>query len=196
MSLFDILKRGSVEDASAQADVSKARNASPEIQFYNDCVADYHKAAMEKGMAERGVIFIPELLPIGEKTVLAFLKDPFFQMEFGNNPQMYYYVIMSLSLQAGMVFAAKWHDNYSELTDSYINEIIEDGPAEACKPFLRELGLNSTEKENAFYRVVFERWLANHKPYWELSDPRQYTFRATLAAYQLGISMILCKYGY
>lgn len=35
-----------------------------------------------------------------------------------------------------------------------------------------------------------------HEPYWKLEDPRKHTMAAMLAAYQLGISMVLEKYGY
>lgn len=165
-------------------------------QFYNDCVADFHQTAKENGMATKGLIFIPELIPIGERTVLAFLNDSFFQMQFGHDPHLYYYAIMSLSLQAGMVFAVKWHENYSALKTGYVDQIIEEGPATACKPYLRQLGITSSDKENEFYQKIYHRWLVKHEPYWKLSDPRQYTFRATVAAYQLGISMILEKHGY
>ena len=170
--------------------------SEPIQAFYANCVEDFHNAAKSRGMANRGLIFIPELIPIGEKTVLAFLKDPFFQMQFSGNPQMYYYAIMSLSLQAGIVFAVKWHDNFSALKAGYVDQIIEEGPADACKPFLRQLGLTNNDKENDFYRAIYARWLAKHEPYWKMNDPRDYTFKATLAAYQLGISMILEKYGY
>ena len=196
MGLFDKFKKKSEADASEKTEAMPERNALPEIQFYNECVEDFHKTAMGKGQATRGLIFIPELIPIGEKTVLAFLKDPFFQMEFGENPQLYYYVIMSLSLQAGIVFAFEWHADYDALKSGYVDQIIEEGPAEDCKPFLKALGLTTNEEENAFYHTIFDRWLAKHEPYWKMDDPREYTFRATLAAYQLGISMILCEYGY
>ena len=196
MGLFDSFKKSKKPSKTMEPITTQARTAAPIVQFYNDCVVDYHNAAGEKGMATRGLIFIPELIPIGEKTVLAFLKDLYFQVQFGNDPQMYYYVIMSLSLQAGMVFAVKWHENYSELKSGYIDKIIEEGPADACKPYLKQLGLTDIEKENTFYHVIFDRWLKMHEPYWKLNDPRDYTFRATLAAYQLGISMILEKYGY
>ena len=193
MGLFDRFKK---KQEPVKTTSTPVRTAAPTIQFYNDCVEDYHKAALAKGFANRGLIFIPELVPIGEKTVLAFLKDPFFQMQFGGNPQMYYYVIMSLSLQAGMVFAEKWHSNFPALKSGYVEQIIQEGPADACKPLLAQLGLTDNEKENAFYRVIFERWMAMHEPYWKLSDPRDYTFKAMVAAYKLGVSMILEKYGY
>lgn len=193
MGLFDKYKKKQRQAATTS---SSTRTASPEMRFYNDCVEDFHKAALRKGFVNRGVIFIPELIPFGEKIVLAFLEDRSFQMQFGDNPQLYYYVIMSLSLQAGIVFAEKWHSDYSALKSGYANQIIEEGPADACKPFLAQLGLTDSEKENDFYYAIFERWLVMNEPYWKLSDPRNYTFNAMVAAYQLGISMILEKLGY
>lgn len=174
----------------------KNNDTSTPNDFYTECVADYHKTAKSLGHANRDLIYIPELIPIGQKTVLAFLKDNFFQMEFGKNPQQYYLVIMALSLQSGIVFANKWHLNYSALKSGYVDQIIEEGPADAAEVLLKnEIGLNK-EQANQFYGKIYERWLVLHEPYWKMSDPRQYTFNAMLAAYQLGISMILEKYGY
>lgn len=196
MGLFDRFTKKQQAAGDATPISAQFRATTPTIRFYNDCVEDYHKTAKKGGFANRGLIFIPELIPIGEKTVLAFLQDSFFQMQFSNNPQVYYYAIMSLSLQAGIVFAEKWHSNLSALKAGYVDEIIAEGPADACKPFLKQLGLTDNEKENEFYQKIFERWMVMHEPYWKLKDPRDYTFYATVAAYQLGVSMILEKYGY
>ncbi len=165
-------------------------------KFYKDCVLDYHETAKDKGQADKGLILIPELIPIGDKTVLAFLKDAFFAMEYGNDPRTYYYVIMSMSLQAGMVFADKWHSDSSALESGYVDRIIADGPATPCRPLLQSLGLSDNHAENAFYNAIYARWMKKHEPYWKIQDPRTYTFLATLAAFQLGVSMILCEYGY
>ena len=183
-------------NTSSKVAEKKNEEVSPTVKFYNDCVEDYHNTAEKMGIAKRGIIFIPELIPIGEKTVLAFLKDPFFQNEFSDNVQLYYYAIMSLSIQAGMVFAAKWHENVSALKSGYVDSIIAVGPSDACKHLLKKIGLSNNEKENNFYLAIYKRWIAMHEPYWKLKDPRDYTFNATLAAYQLGISAILEKYGY
>ena len=43
---------------------------------------------------------------------------------------------------------------------------------------------------------IFRRWVALHEPYWKLRDPRDYTYRAMVAGYQLGVSMMLEKLGY
>lgn len=185
MGLFDFLKKNKTDNQKS-------------IDFYSICVADYHKTAMQDGVAKKGLIFIPELIPIGEKTILAFLKDPFFQMQFGSNPQTYYYVIMSLSLQAGIVFGDKWHVNYSALKNGFVDEIIEEGPADAAIALMQaNFSEAITQNQgNVFFRKIFIRWMELHEPYWKLADPREYTFKAMLAAYQLGVSMILEKYGY
>ena len=184
MGLFDRFKKQTTPSKSSPS------------AFYDQCVADYHNIAANHRLAKKGLILIPELMPVGKKTVLAFLKDPFFQSQFRGDPTVYYYAIMSLSLQAGIVFAAKWHEDAAGLDDLFVEQIIREGPADACKPYLRKLGLTDNEKENHFYQAIFQQWTALHEPYWSLSDPREYTFNAMLAAFQLGISMILAEMGY
>jgi len=175
----------------------KTTTANSAVTFYNDCVADYHKEAAKYGVAQKGLIFIPELIPLGEKTILAFLQDPFFQMQFNGNAEAYYYAIMAMSIDAGIVYATMWHENFSNLK-VYVDQIIEEGPADDAnmllqKHFPREI---SDNQGNPFFQKIFPRWVTMHEPYWKLRDPRQYTFNAMLAAYQLGVSMILEKYGY
>ena len=80
--------------------------------FYSDCIADYHAEAAKMGVATKGIIFIPELIPYGEKILLTFLQDPIIEMEF-SDPRTYYYAIMSFGIQSGIVFAAKWHEDFS-----------------------------------------------------------------------------------
>ena len=186
MGLFDFLKK--------KENVPGLKNP---VSFYNDCVAEYHQEAAKHGVANRGLIFIPELIPIGEKTILAYLKDSFFQMQCGGNAQQYYYLIMALSIDAGMCFATRWHEDFSTL-NKYVDEIIKNGPADDANAIMEAQFTNGImgNQGNDFFPIIFERWLAMHEPYWKLSDPRDYTFKAMLAAYQLGISMILEKYGY
>lgn len=165
--------------------------------FYNECVNIFHDEAEKSNFASKGLIFIPELIPMGEKTILAFLQDRFFSVEFGQNPPQYYYVIMSLSLQAGICYADKWHKDFSGLTSGYVDQIIANGPADDADRILKStIGLVGTQNQNAFYQKIYKKWMACHEPYWSLQDPRQYTFKTMVAAYQLGISMTLEKYGF
>ena len=175
---------------------AKKRNgaAGKTVQFYNNCVDDFHKYAKRLfGMAKKGVIFKPELIPIGEETILTFLQDPVLETKFGDDPQLYYYVIMCSALQAGMVYADKWRSGCHALNSEYDNAVIALDQADSCQSLLKKLGLSDTE---GFLRIIYDRWLVMHAPYWEIRDSQEYTFKAMLAAYQLGVSMALGKKGH
>lgn len=175
----------------------KKNNIKSVQDFYTDCIEDFHKCAEKEGAAQRGLIFIPELIPLGEQAVLAYLKDSFYSQEFPD-PKIYYYFIMALSIDTGLVYASKWHEDYDALKNGYAQEIIDDGPAETAERLLREHFPSSisTNQGNPFFQKIYPRWIAMHEPYWKLNDPREYTFRAMVAAYQLGVSMMLEKLGY
>lgn len=167
------------------------------IEFYNTCCKEFHDLAMsEWELAPRGIIFVPELVRIGEDTVLAFLKDPFFQMEYRSNPQMYYYVINVMCFMAGVVFGDKWHHQVSELKSGFVEEVIKYGPPDYASPILEEvIGLEPDDCNN-FYQMLYGCWMNLHEPYWKLKDPREYTFKLLLASYQLGVSIVLTEYGF
>ena len=183
MSIFDIFKK-------------KNKGPSSTAQFYADCVKDYHEIAKERGFIKKGIVLIPELIPIGNKTVIAYLQDPFFKTEYKNNKQMYYYAVMVFTLQTGMIFANKWHLNFSGLTPEYVDKVIKDGPADEGIPLLKQIGLTDNAKENIFYRAIFDKFFEKLKPYANNKDLGNYTFQAMLAAYQLGVSIMLSDYGY
>ena len=165
--------------------------------FLNKCIDEFGRAATNAGYM-KNIVFIPELVPMGEKVVLSFLQDNFFQMEFGDNPLQYYYVINTLCLQAGVVAADMWHQDFDKLKGGFLDEIIAKGPAEYAKPiFQKEFELDSDgDAGEKLYSKVFEKWIELHQPAWELDDPRDYTFAAIHASYLTGVSMILSKYGY
>lgn len=167
--------------------------------FYSRCIEDYHDYAKEKGYLTKGLIYIPELIPIGQNTVLKYLKNTSMQNEFSDNPAQLYYVINSLTLQCGIIFGAMWHTDFEKLSSGVgPNEVFSysHGVWDHVKPiFENDLGI-SEEESYGMCRDIFNRWLSQHKPYWKLSDPREYTYSATLATFQLGVSMILEKYGY
>lgn len=194
MGLFNFGKK---KEAPKKAPTQQSTGISNAQSFYTDCVTDFHNEAAKYGVATKGMIFIPELLPLGQKTVLAYLQDSFFQMQFGNNPQMYYYFIFSLSVDAGMCFAAKWHEDFAGL-NRYVDRIIEEGAADEANLLMQRHLPKAlfANQGNEFFQKIFPRWLAMHDPYWKLKDPREYTFNAMLAGYQLGVSIILEKLGY
>ena len=153
--------------------------------FYKDCLSSFHQFASEKGYVKNGIIFIPELMPIGERIVKAFLTDPFFISEYSSDPIQYYYAIVGLSIQAGMVIADKWHTNYSELQSGFVDTVISEGPAEMAQDLMDANFHVSAEEANDFYSGIYTRWMQLHNPYWVVNDPRKYTFLGTIAAYQV-----------
>lgn len=186
MGLFDFIKNK-----------NNNNNVKSPVEFYKECLEDFHNEANTCGVANRGLIFIPELIPLGEKTILAYLQSPHYQRESGGDPETYYYLIMSNAIKVGMALATRWHEDVSKL-NSYVHEVTLCGPGIMgaylfVMYFPIEVHANNGE---AFCRKIYSRWLDLHEPYWELEDPRDYTFKALLAAYQLGVSMILEKYGY
>ena len=111
MGLFNFGKKKNVPEIKKPSD------------FYTVCVEDYHRTLKVKGYANRGLIFIPELIPMGNKAVLTFLKDPFFQAEVGGNVTQYYYLICSLSFMTGVAYAEKWHSNFSALKNGTLESV-------------------------------------------------------------------------
>ena len=171
---------------------------SPE-KFFQECLEEFLNETVKAGYGKHHVS-IPELVVVGKDVVLQFLQDSYFQMAFGNNPAQYYYVINSLCLQAGVVLAAKWHENFKGMDDmkNYAKKIIAEGPAETAKPiFRKQFDLDSDgDAGEKLYSKVFDKWLELHEPYWELRDARQYTFNAMLASFQTGVSLLLASLGY
>ncbi len=166
-------------------------------EFLLDCIEDFHNEAAKYGIAEEGIVSVPELLELGQKEVLFLLQDPFYAAEFKNDPKKYYYAIMSLSVETGMVLADRWHSYFSSLAE-YVKHIEKTGPADDANMLFDSLfgGEIAESQGNSLFNIIFSRWLALHDPYWKLVDPRQYTFNALLASFQLGVSMVLDKYGY
>lgn len=170
-------------------------NVSP-TQFYALCVEDYHNRAKQLGYAERNVIFIPELINFGQQAVLWFLRNDELQRQF-SSPNEYYYVAVNTAIRCGIIFGLKWHLDFEGLNrPGYVQSVMESGPSGLSADIIKE-DLGMDEKAfGSFCVEIFLRWSAVHEPYWNLQDPRDYTVYATLAAFQLGVSMILCKYGF
>lgn len=173
---------------------SKAKNPS---EFYSKCIADFHKEALKHDVAKKGLIFIPELMPVGEKITLAFLNDDFLKTEYGYDPVQFYFAVMAFTLEAGMLFAVKWHKKYSDL-DAYADIVAIVGPADdASALFMEHFSPDmAADDGHAFFESIFNRVILLLEPYWDMQDSRQYTFSAMMAAYQLGVSMMLEKLGY
>ena len=187
MGLFN--KKESNEGAASNGFVS------PKL-FYVDCMKDYHDRAKELGYAEHDVLFIPELIEPGSKAVYWFLSNEELQKQFAS-PAEYYYVAVNTAIRCGILFGAMWHTDLPRLQKpGFVEFILENGPSNYTVDLIKkDLGMDD-KAFGEFCTQIFLRWCEMHKPYWALAHPHEYTTNATLAAYQLGVSMILCRYGF
>lgn len=75
----------------------------------------------------------------------------------------------------------------------YVSYLMSAGPSdEAAKIMEKQFELN-TDQANLFYSKIFEKWVDVLTPYWNLAEPWEYITKAMIAAYQLGVSMVLEK---
>ncbi len=106
-------------------DGGSKRKIQNEQAFYTECIDIFHDEAMVNGVAMKGLIFIPELMPYGEKAVLSFLNDPYYMSMCNGDATTYYFLIMALCIETGIAFAAKWHYNFDGLPQ-YSEQILEE----------------------------------------------------------------------
>lgn len=206
MGFFDIFKKNSKKvsfDANASISPEGVGVNEPDhselsspTAFFAKCTMAFHEYAQAHGYAHRGVVFIPELIALGQKAVLAYLQDPFLTFEYSSDHDTYYYIINSFAFQTGIAYGAAWHQSYTDLENGLADQMIQDGPWEYVEPLFRDDLAMTKEQFEQFGRGLYEVWKTQHEPYWVLNDPRQYTLNATLASFQLGVSMILEKFGY
>ena len=170
---------------------------TPERGFYTDALKEFHELAKREGVGNENVILIPELHEIGSEFVLSELRDGRLMEACGNEPTTYYLLITRISLDGGIAFADKWHEHFSEIKDgSFMNQMLNSNVMEYVSPAVQKEFGKSKEEWIEFQKKVFMKWAELHQPYWKLQDPRAYTMQLFQAVFQLGVSLILQKYGY
>ena len=171
------------------------QNKESVSEFYDHCVEAFHDEAKKCGLTEKGSICIPALMPLGESILHSLLQDRYYQLTYGSKPDLYNYVIMSMSIQTGIVLGCKWHENYEELSDSFISGLVREGPVEEAKPVLAELfGIADEQSLEKVFKPIFATMNDLNSVYKKDKTADEYFFKSLLAAYQLGVSMILGKY--
>ena len=173
------------------------KKKNPSAEFYSQCVADFHKEALKHDVAKKGLIFIPELMPVGEDVVSTFLNDEFLNAEYRHNPIQFYYAVMLFVWESGIVAAAKWHEDFSDL-NGYMTTIKIVGPAEHAEKLLKKHFPASIAQTHGdqILRGIYPRFIEMLSPYMKQTDVNSYLCSAFLAVYQLGVSMMLEKLGY
>lgn len=156
--------------------------------YYAECVASFHNEAQKYNVARGGVVFVPELMTIGEKAVNAFYNRQSSTSPSGKS----LYAIMTLCLEAGLAAGEKWHSDFQFL-NRFVDTVIMSNPSEYATELLLEYFPKeiSSEQGNTFYRKMYPVLTSILDPYWDEVDAEARIRISLLAVYQLGVSMIL-----
>ena len=168
----------------------------PVIDFYAESVKQIHDFANTKGMAVKGVIFIPELYEKGSEFVMAWLRNDEFKSNFSDDPVPYYAFLVRECFYGGVAYADQWHKNSERIKDGSFDELISKANVMTMtEPALKRFG-KTREEWDEYGAELFALWAAIHEPYWKLKDCREYTFNLFIAFFQLGVSTLLERFGY
>lgn len=166
------------------------------LDFYQECVSAFHETAAKLCGAPQRPIVVPELVPIGQNVALTLLQKPTYLSNCADNAELYYQLILYLCIHAGMAVATQWDLNPNDLHKNL--GMIIDEPELIGEELIKEYFAKEMPdgKGTLLFAGIFAIWMKLHDPYWQLKDPREYTLLSLAAGYQLGVSMILEKYGY
>ena len=152
---------------------------------------DFNDYALQQKLVKGDIAFVPELVPLGEKAILELLANPTFQKEYGDNPMLFYYMVLQYALKTGLLLGAMWELNFDGLNENSYKIEVEHALNGETEKLLDEMGLNTEEKHDAFFVELFKRWNKLTAPYTQMEDQRFYITGAMFAGFQLGVTMIL-----
>ncbi len=169
----------------------------PNMNFYNDCVTAFHKVGQEHGYLPNGLIFIPELLEMGQQYTLDRLRDQSIIRQFGHDPVNYHYTLAMIIMHAGIRFADQWHEDYSVMKDlDYVQDAGHPSFIDEAAQVVYENITDDRTEWGEFRDEVFNVWCKLMEPKWKKPDCREEVYEAMTAMFQLGVSIILNQYGY
>lgn len=178
--------------------MSETKNLTPN-EFVAACTEAFVGVAQAYGLAEAGAIYQPQLCRKGEKAVVELLKLRGFIKAYGDDPMMYYYHILSLSLSMGVVLGMLFHNAKDKFREKDTIPMIcndpETSPHSLAFHTLSQFGV-SADCYNRLVQSVYEKFIDLHKPYWKVVEPRDYTISAFIAGFLAGSSIVLAKCGY
>lgn len=159
-------------------------------KFYRQCLQDLHEEAAMHGSARGGMVYAPDLLPFGERAVTAYYGNPLLAAELAADPLRYYYTLNRFCLQCGILFASLYESDPLALTDGYVSMVTAMDPQQLAERHIRERLHLAPEAFDLLCRSVFDRWVGLVAPHEDGEEASDCIYYASLAVYQLGISMV------
>ena len=159
--------------------------------FTAHCSKVFNAYALSKNLVKGDIVFVPELVPLGEKAVLEIIANDLLQKEYGEKPMLFYYVVLEYALKTGILLGAKWELNFEGLTPDSYKETVSLALHGEADQLLAEMGLDSEAQHDEFFMELHKKWHELTLPYTKLKDQRYYISGSLFAAFQLGVTMIL-----
>ncbi len=160
--------------------------------FFVALLRDFHEKARAEGWAPGGMIYVRELLPVGQRALLRLLHNQRLRQKFPD-ATVYYEQIAVAIFGCGVWLADHWQKNGAAPTEEDLS--LFDGEGDWSKTAAKILSLTDSDELMVFLRRLSAAWLEEMTPYWRLPNGRDYVFQGLLVFCLLGISQRLTKMG-
>ena len=161
-------------------------------EFYNQCLGVFTKTAQEANLLQ-GNLVCTELLPVGKKVVFEYLYDRYLVQRHESDPDIFYDYVVQLSFEAGITIANKWKDASADL-EEYIDKIIRETSFDDIRGIYQQyFNVESEQTWRKFISNLSAPVYDLLKWYHEQDNFEAYKLKLLLAAFQLGMMLILNK---
>lgn len=169
------------------------KNIASVDDFFVDTLRFLHDKAKVYGYAVNGMVYVKELIPYGQTYLLQLLNDNGFREKFGQDAISYYFNVACYTFSSGVFYADCWQKDSRTLSgDDKIQYLALNNPCDLAEDILN---VDSQKLLDEFLSKIFDDWLENMAPYWNVINNRDYIFQGLLAFYYLGISERLRSLG-
>ncbi len=164
------------------------------IDYYQACLNVFIGQAKEYKLCSRGLVDIPELYYYGIKASVSLLQDERLYNTMRGDTALYLYTLLSCSIKAGLLFGAQWQ-NDRFLMDEYTDDILAQGLDEAAADLLEKHFPDNLASDGGqdFFMKISICWAHLFEPYRSNNDSDVFISFGLLAAFQLGVSMIISQ---
>jgi hypothetical protein len=163
-------------------------------EFYNKASKTFHAAAAEKGLAEDGAFYVPDLAGYARDHCMDLLNSADVMTVYGGDEDGYYRYILDEAFCAGMAYGHQWHDDFTRVEHGDFREKMEEnGAIDTAEKALDDAGIDAGEREKitALRNSLFDTWTDMMKDGWEGTDVRDRIFDIVMAVFQTGVSVVL-----
>jgi len=167
----------------------KKKSFAEELEkFQSDCITELLKEAGKLGVPAKETLDELELLTTGKDIIQHYFSDSYTHIIFGDNADKYYNFIMCQTLRSGVESEIKWHESRASFP-GFVTSLKLSGPSDRSQELLDKImeespkGKKTTDLYDTFFACIMKKL----NRYWDHEESQEFTERAMLAVFQLGI---------